>query len=136
ISGTDKVIYARIVMAQKVIDVFNALAAEPGGIRCGKALLGARGNIVRNQFTHGLSQDDLAITLRLSLVQAALRRFVFINLWWVQQVTQFVTRRNFGGEFHQLVIRKWYARLDGVSHAYFVFDDKQAVQKCLKLEVE
>src|SRR6185436_7824982 len=69
---------AGLRIAQKPIDVVDALAAEPAGIGGAETLFGAARHVRRNQPAHRIPQDQLAIAGFL-FVAMALAHIILID---------------------------------------------------------
>src|SRR5262249_6743767 len=108
----------------------------PARVRGAEALLGAFGHVRRNQASHGLPEHPLSVA-GFALIPMPLARLVFVYSYrCLVQPTQLVAGREAQSEVDQVVVEKRRPRLQGVSHAHLVLDEKDAGQKGLELEVQ
>src|SRR5213593_1296983 len=80
-------------IAQQAVDVLNAFASKPTGIRSAETLLGAFYDFTGNQTAHRAPQYGLAV-ICLQLVYKTLARYILVHRDGPLQISEFVAHWN------------------------------------------
>src|SRR5262249_37503499 len=136
VCGVQHVVDTSPRVSEEPVDVVDTLPTKQARVRGVEALLRSFVHFRRNIASYVLPENPLSVA-GFELIPMPLARLVCVYSYrCLDQPTQLVAGREAQSEVDQVVVEKRRPRLQGVSHAHLVLDEKDAGQKGLELEVQ
>src|SRR5215469_7128566 len=135
-AAIEKVVNVGVAVEQGCANIVYALTPKPARVRCGEALLAVFNNFGRDEASHCLSQDELAIAGFREIGLAFSTRIVLVHSHNFAEVAQLHPNRQVHCEISKVIVKKGNPRLNGMRHRELVLHYQEAVEECFGLKVK